>query len=207
MEQRVNIADLKIERFADKTVAAFNASLADADSILGLGSVAAQSTATAAALIIKSIRKTASDAVELKEAEANLDKAREYFIHLVDEENKAKLPLEKRLAQNADDAEIEAGYRTACAIIGDLMYSTIDVLNVLDSISELLCPCTAYLCASAVFYAKTAMESIRLLQAEYSVHMNEPVYARTTRREPEIAIENSAELCAKLIAKFEGMIK
>lgn len=207
MEQKVNISDLKMDFFADKTVKAYNAALADAGSILGLGSVAAESSATAAALILKAIGKSASDAPEVKLAQERIGKLREYFIHLIDEENKAKAPLEKRLAAKADEAEIEGGYRTACAIIGDLMYSTIGIINELNTISDMICPCAAYLCSAAVFHARTAMESVRLLQAEYSVHMNEPVYARTTRREPEMAIEEASELFNGLIAKLEGMIK
>ena len=45
------------------------------------------------------------------------------------------------------------------------------------------------------------------MKAYYSTKMNEEVFARTTRREPELAIEGSEELMNGLIAKFEAMIK
>ena len=51
------------------------------------------------------------------------------------------------------------------------------------------------------------MDTVRIQKAVYSTKMNEPVFARTTRREPEMAIENNAGLFNGLIAKFEGMIK
>ena len=46
--------------------------------------------------------------------------------------------------------------------------------------------------------------TVRIQKAVYSRKMNEPVFAHTTKREPEIAIENNAELFDRLIKKFES---
>ena len=46
------------------------------------------------------------------------------------------------------------------------------------------------------------MDAVRIQKAVYSKKMNEPVFAHTTKREPEIAIENNAELFDRLIKKF-----
>ena len=48
------------------------------------------------------------------------------------------------------------------------------------------------------------MDAVRIQKAVYSKKMNEPVFAHTTKREPEIAIENNAELFDRLIKKFES---
>ena len=207
MAEKINIADLKVEFFADKTVKKISQSIADPESKLGLGSLAAESAAESAALVLRAVRMTASDDAAMKKAETDLETLRGYFIHLLDEENKAKLPLEKRLEASAAENEIEAGYRTACMIPDEVLYSTISLIDVIDGISDKLCPCTAYLCAAAINYAKLAMNTVRLLLAEYSTKMIEEVYAHTTRREPEIAIEGIAGKADGLIEKFEAMIK
>ena len=51
---------------------------------------------------------------------------------------------------------------------------------------------------------KCGMDAVRIQKAVYSRKMNEPVFAHTTKREPEIAIENNAELFDRLIKKFES---
>ena len=48
------------------------------------------------------------------------------------------------------------------------------------------------------------MDAVRIQKAVYAGKMNEPVFAHTTKREPEIAIENNAELFDRLIKKFES---
>ena len=48
------------------------------------------------------------------------------------------------------------------------------------------------------------MDAVRIQKAVYSRKMNEPVFAHTTKREPEIATENNAELFDRLIKKFES---
>ena len=126
---------------------------------------------------------------------------------LLDEENKAKKPLDKRLAANAGDSEIEAAYRTACCIIDEVFYMSIRTVETLNSVADKICPCAAHFASAAVHFAKCAMDTVRIQKAVYSTKMNEPVFARTTRREPEMAIENNAGLFNGLIAKFEGMIK
>ena len=207
MPEKINIADLKVELFAEKTVKAYTKALADADTVLGLGSAAAEAAANSAALALLAVNKTESDDADMITAAKDLETLRTYFLHLIDEENKAKLPLEKRLASNAPAAEIEAGYRTACAIVDEVLFAVIKVLEVLDNIKDKLCPCTGSVAAGSVFFAKTAMDCVRLQLAMYSTKLNEEVYARTTRREPEIAIEQNTALINGLLEKFEGMIK
>lgn len=207
MAQKIDISDLKVEFFADKTVKNFTLSVADPESKFGLGNMAAEAAANAAALALRAVRKTASEDEAMKKAEGDLETLRNYFVHLLDEENKARLPLEKRLNSGAPAHEIEGGYRTACIIVDEILYSAIRLIEVIGSVSDKVCPCTAELCAAAVYYAKLAMECTRLQLAVYSTKMSEEVYARTTRREPEIAIEGISELANGLIKKFEEMIK
>ena len=207
MAQKIDISDLKVEFFADKTVKNFTLSVADPASKFGLGNMAAEAAANAAALALRAVRKTASEDEAMKKAEGDIETLRNYFVHLLDEENKARLPLEKRLDSGAPAHEIEGGYRTACIIVDEVLYSAIRLVETLNGIADKVCPCTAELCSASVYFAKVAMECTRLQLAVYSTKMNEEVYARTTRREPEIAIEGISELANGLIKKFEDMIK
>lgn len=207
MAQKIDISDLKTEFYADKTLKNFTLAVADPESKFSLGNVAADAAATAAALALRAVRKTASEDEAMKKAEGDLETLRGYFVHLIDEENKARIPLEKRLASGAPAHEIEGGYRTACIIVDEVLYSAARLIEVIGTVADKVCPCTAELCAAAVFYAKHAMECTRLQLAAYSTKMSEEVYARTTRREPEIAIEGISELANGLIKKFEEMIK
>ncbi len=207
MAQTVNISDIKIDCFADKTVKHYTEAIADPAAKLGLGNVAASTAAESAALALRAVRKTASEDAAMQKAEADLEKLRAYFVHLLDEESKARLPLEKRLREKAPENEIEAGYRTACMILDEILYTAISLVELINSIADKVCPCTAHLCSAAVFSAKNAMELARLQLADYSTKMIEEVYARTTRREPEIAIEGISKLENELIANLEAKIK
>ncbi len=207
MAEKINIEDLMLETYADKSLKAYSELVAKPDSLFGLGSAAAEAAANAAAMALKAVRLSGSDAPEAVHAEKELETLRTYFLHLLDEENKAKKPLDKRLAANAGDSEIEAAYRTACCIIDEVFYMSVRTVETLGSVADKICPCAAHFASAAVHFAKCAMDSVRIQKAVYSTKMNEPVFARTTRREPEIAIESNAELFDGLIAKFEGMIK
>ena len=206
MAERINISDLKFETYADKSLKTFSKMIAEPDNKFGIGSLAAEAAANCAALALRAINKTGTEDAELQAAAKDIETMRGYFVHLIDEENKAKAPLEKRLANNGSEEEIEGGVRTACAIVDDILYAVMDVVKLLDSVSDKLCPCTAHTAAAAVFFARTAMDTVRVQLAMYSGMMNEAVYARTTRREPEIAIEGFAPTMDALLKKLEAMI-
>ena len=207
MAEKIDIADLKQTSFSDKNAKLFTEALADPESKLGLGSTAAYSAAVAAALMLRAVRCCAPDDPALKKAEADIDKLRTYFVHLIDEENKAKLPLEKRVGKaDVPENELEAAYRTACIIDDEILYSTITLIEVFAAVSDKLCSCMAAQCSAALFYAKTAMESVRLQLAVYASKMKDEVTAHTTRREPEIAIAGVEEKISSLIKSFEAKI-
>lgn len=207
MAEKINIEDLKIETYADKSVKVYNELIAKPDSLFDLGSAAAETAASAAAMALKAVRLSASGTPEAAHAGKELETLRTYFLHLLDEENKARKPLDKRLAANSDDNELEAAYRTACCIIDEVFYMSIRTVETLNAVADEICPCAAHFASAAVHFARCAMDTVRIQKAVYSTKMNEEVFARTTRREPEIAIESSSELFNGLIAKFEGMIK
>ncbi len=119
----------------------------------------------------------------------------------------ASMALEKLLKQeNADDTELEAAYRTACCIIDEIFYMSIRIVETLEPIADKLAPAGAPFASAAVHFARCGMDSVRILKAVYSTKMNEPVFAHTTKREPEIAIENNKELFDGLIARLESEI-
>lgn len=207
MAERVNISDLKFESYSDKPLKVFSEMIADPDNKLGLGSMAAEAAGNAAALALFAVRKTASEDADMVKAEKDLETMRAYFVHLIDEENKAKAPLEKRLKNNAPEDEVEAGVRTACAIVDEVIYSTINVIEILNAVSDKICPCVSHIAAASLFAARNAMDTARVQLAWRSTQMMEEVYARTTRREPEIATEGINPTIEKLLNKFEANIK
>lgn len=207
MAERIDISELKQVSFSDKGAKLFTEALGDPATKLGLGSAGAYSAAMGAALALRAVRCCPSDDPAMQSAEADLRKLREYFVFLIDEENKAKLPLEKRLNTDAPKEEIEAGYRTACMIQSEILYTCIRMVDVIESVSDKVCSCSAYLCAASLIYTKTALDSARLMLAKNAAGMTDEVSAHTTRREPEIAIEGVSDKLNGLIAKFEAAIK
>lgn len=208
MAEKINIDDLMLESYSDKTLKNYSLMMADASDIFGLGSAAAGSSMCAAALALRAVRLSASEDADMLHAEKDLDKLRDYFVHLIDEENKAKKPLEKKLKKGEqDDAELEAAYRTACCIIDEVFYMSVRVVETLEPVADKISPEAAHFASAAIHFVKCSMDTVRIQKAVYSTKMNEPVFAHTTLREPEIAIENNAELFSSLIAKFEAKIK
>ena len=72
MAEKINIEDLMLETYADKSVKAYNDLIAKPDSLFGLGSAAAEAAASAAALALKAVRLSGSDAPEAAHAEKEL---------------------------------------------------------------------------------------------------------------------------------------
>ena len=208
MAEKINIGDLVVESYADKTLKAYSGMMADPKNVFGLGSAAAGSSMCAASAALRALRITASEDADMLHAEQDMEKLRVYFLHLIDEENKAKKPLEKLLAQESpDEAELEAAYRTACCIIDEVFYMSIRVAETLEPVADKLSAEAVPFASAAVHFAMCGMDCVRIQKAVYSTKMNEPVFAHTTRREPEIAIENNRELFDSLIKKLEAKIK
>ncbi len=208
MAEKINIGDLMVESYSDKILKDYSAMIADPKSVFGLGSAAAGSSMCAASMALRALRLTVSEDADVLHAEQDTEKLRVYFLHLIDEENKAKKPLEKLLAQeNPDEAELEAAYRTACCIIDEVFYMSIRLVEVLAPVAAKLSAEAAPFASAAVHFAKCAMDAVRIQKAVYSTKMNEPVFAHTTKREPEIAIENNKELFDGLVSELEAMIK
>ena len=207
MQDKIDISELRQITFSDKSAKALTEALADPKSKLGVGSIAALSSAEAAALMLRAVRCCPSDDPAMIKADADLEKLRTYFVHLIDEENKAKLPLEKRLGRDdVPEIELEAAYKTACIIVTEVLYSTITLIEVSDGIADKICDCCAASSAAALFLARSALEDCRLLLAGYASKMKDEVTAHTTRREPELAIDGISDKLNALIKKLEAKI-
>ena len=155
MAEKINIEDLMVESYSDKTLKSYSGMIADPKSVFGLGSAAATSSMCAASMALRALRMTASEDADMLHAEQDMEKLRVYFLHLVDEENKAKKPLEKLLKkENADDTELEAAYRTACCIIDEIFYMSIRIVETLEPVADKICPCAAHFASAAVHFAK-----------------------------------------------------
>lgn len=207
MAEKIDVTRLKAVLFSEKPVSVCNKALSEKDAEYGLGSAAAEAAANATALALLAVNCSDLSDPALAKAAADLETLRTYFLRLIDEEVKCKEPLEKRLGSGAPAAEIEGGYRTACVIIDEVLYSSVMMLEQLDRVADKISPEGAPAAAAAVYYVKTAMHSVRLLKAYYSTKMNEEVFARTTRREPELAIEQNEAFLNGLAEKFEALLR
>ena len=163
MAEKINIEDLMVESYSDKTLKSYSGMIADPKSVFGLGSAAATSSMCAASMALRALRMTASEDADMLHAEQDMEKLRVYFLHLIDEENKAKKPLEKLLKkENADDTELEAAYRTACCIIDEIFYMSIRIVETLEPVADKICPCAAHFASAAVHFAKCGMDAVRI---------------------------------------------
>lgn len=209
MAQKINIADLMVETYSDKKLKALSDMIVDAQDVFGLGSAAALAAMASASLGERAVHISGVNDDDMRRAEKDFETLRTYFVHLVDEENKAKKPLEKML-KNPDtpENELDAGYRTACSVIDEVFYMSIRVVaETLAPMADKITADAAPFASAAVHCAECAMDIVRIQKAFYASKMPEPVFARTTLREPEIAIESNAELFNSLIKKFEDKIK
>ena len=87
------------ESYSDKTLKAYSVMMADPKDVFGLGSAAAGSSMCAASMALRAIRVTASEDADMLHAEQDMEKLRVYFLHLIDEENKAKSRLKSCLSR------------------------------------------------------------------------------------------------------------
>ena len=158
-------------------------------------------------MALRAIRLTGTEDEALKKAETDCETLRDYFVKIIDEDTKARKPLEKRLAAGASEKEIESGYLTACIMIDELMYSSIQMMELLDRVADKIAPTAAVYAAAAVRYARTAMDSVRLVHAVYGARIVDEVSSHTVIREPEIAMDGNAEFADTLMKKFESIIK
>lgn len=206
MAEKIDVTRLKAVLFSEKPVSVCNKALSDPAAEYGIGSAAAEATANATAMALLAVNSSDLSDPAVAKAAGDLETLRTYFLRLIDEEVKCKEPLEKRLAEGAPAAEIEGGYRTACVIIDEVLYSGVMMLEQLDRVADKISAEGAPAAAASVYFVKTAMQSVRLLKGYYSTKMNEEVFARTTRREPELAIEENEAFLNGLIEKFEAKI-
>jgi len=213
MAEKISIGDIKstlnekMTPFVKSTVEDYAAELSSAQSKLGAGSTSALVGALAASSALYALNKTGFEDAELKATADKLEELKKYFLFMIDEEIKARMPLDKRLADgDAPAHELDAAWRTACCIVSEQLYTLAKLVELIGRVADRLCPCAAADAAIAVIYAKTAMESARVQLKAISAHIIDPVYSRTTLREPEICIEENAKLFADVLARLEGRI-
>ena len=61
MAEKINIEDLMVESYSDKTLKSYSGMIADPKSVFGLGSAAATSSMCAASMALRALRMTASE--------------------------------------------------------------------------------------------------------------------------------------------------
>lgn len=199
---------LIIDIYKNKNPEELTKLLADTESRLEIGSAAALTAATAAALFSRACAITAQDIkndARLDYILRNSEIIRNYMVYLIDEDVKSRNPLRK--AQKEGSAqEIEAARQPAVCIAGE-------IINMMGQCLELMLELSAKCPEEAMHYlgeaAHLAMGAIRSCRV-YIINMadkcSDETYRFVTRRENEMSLEKYGKICDELIMKVEDCI-
>lgn len=204
MNRAVDVNSLDIELYTDKTVKQFSELIADPEGKLWLSNSSAEVAAMAMSLAVRAIRKTKSEDADVKQAERFIDVMRKFFLKTVDQDLQSRAEWDKEAAAGASRAAMEGGVFAACSEIDEILYGMIKALDMLDGISAKLTPESCADAAAAVLFGKSAMEAVKLQRYYYASLITGDVNVLAMRREPEIAIENTAE---RYDALYDRLVK
>ena len=199
---------LKIEIFRMKNAEDFTLALADPDSRAETGSGAAMAAAVSAALLHRAAALALKSDPGHERAdylERNTEIIRKYMVHLIDEDVKARGPLNRALKEGGE-REIEAARQPAVAICGE-------VINMMNQSLELARELTGFCPKAAMHYvgesvelAMAAVKSARLYIVDLSDYCSDDTYRFVIRRENEITLEQCRKNAEAVLAAVEKAI-
>lgn len=199
---------LKIEIFKKKNAEDFTAALADPKCRMETGSGAAMTAAVSAALLHRAAALTAEAFPGHERAdylERNTEILRKYMVHLIDEDVKARGPLNRALKEGGE-REIEAARQPAVAICGEI----VNMMNQSIALAEelvSLCPKSAvHYVGESVELALAAVKAARLYIVDLSDYCSDETYRFIIRRENEITLEQCQKTAEAVLKKVEQAI-
>lgn len=197
-----------IEVYKTKTPEEFTKILSETDSRLEIGSAAALTAASAAALLRRAAALTAAEAADNTRVDyilRNSETLRSYMVHLIDEDVKSRGPL-SRAEKEGNARKIEASLQTAACISAEIVNMMGQCLELAAELLE-LCPAEAkqYIGQSA----ELAMAAVRACMI-YIVGMgdksSDDTYRYVTRRENEITLAHCSDVYDGIIEKVKAAI-
>ena len=199
---------LNIEIFRMKNAEEFTCSLADPKSRMETGSGAAMTAAISASLLHRASALAAEACPENERADylvRNTEIIRKYMVHLIDEDVKARGPLNRALREGGE-REIEAARQPAVAICGE-------IVNMMNQSIALAGELTAFCPKEAMHYvgesvelALAAVKSARLYIVDLSDYCSDDTYRFVIRRENEMTLEQCTRTAEAVLAVVEKAI-
>ena len=193
-----------IDIWKKKNAEEFTKSLADPESRLEIGSAAAMTAASAAALALRA----ASFCEQNERSEylkRNLEIIRSYMVHLIDEDVKSRGPLRQALKEG-EAYKIEAALEPAVCIAAEIVNM---MLQLMDFLSELAEKCPAeklHYLGEAAQLAMASAESCRIYIVSMADRSSDDTYRFVTRRENELTFEQLHRLLENVTKKVEAAI-
>ena len=199
---------LKIEIFRMKNAEEFTLALSDPKSRMETGSGSAMTAAVSCALLHRAAAVAAEADPENERADylsRNTEIIRKYMVHLIDEDVKARGPL-NRAFREGGNREIDAARQPAVAICGE-------IINMMNQSIEFAKELTGFCPKEAMHYvgesvelALAAVKSARMFIVDLSDYCADDTYRFVIRRENEIALEQCEKNAEAVRAAVEKAI-
>lgn len=207
MQKAIDVSSMNIQLYSDKSVKEFTELVSQPDSRMWLSNASAETAATAAALAVKALRKSGVEDAGMKEAEHFIEVLRKFFLKTIDQELQSRAEWDNEVEQHERRAYIEGAVFAACSEIDEILYGMIKLIDMLNGVSDKLTPSACADAAAAVNLGRSAMEGVKLQRYYYSTLISGDVNVLAMRREPELAIEESAARFDALYKKLQDKIK
>lgn len=198
-----------IDIYRLKTAEQLTKAFAEKDSKLEAGSAAALSAANACSLAHRAAlitQESVKDNERLDYIERNLEIVRNYMVFLIDEDVKSRGPI-KRARKEGTQQEIDACIQPATCISAEIVNMMGQCLGFMDELAD-ICPRDAlHYLGEAAELAMSAIKSCRMYILNMVRESTDDTYCYVTRRENEIAMQESSAVYASVTAKAEAALE
>ena len=182
---------ITIEIFRKKQPEELTQSFADPDSRCDVGSAAALTAASAAALLARAAAKTPSDgdaAERVSYIARNAEILRGYMVHLIDEDVKSRGPL-RRAIKEGGALEIEAACQPATVIAAEIVNMMGKLLELAAELKAMAPAEARYLLLAAADLAMGAAQASVRYILDMGGRSTDDTYRYVLRRENEMTLE------------------
>lgn len=192
-----------IDIFRLKTADQLSKAFAEQGSKLEAGSAAAVSASHACALAHRAAlmaQEEIKNNERLDYMERNLEIVRNYMVFLIDEDVKSRGPIHKAM-KIGTEREIEACIQPATCIPAEIINMMGQCLGFMDELCVLCPKDTLHYLAEAAELAMSAIRGCRIYILNMLRRSTDETYIYVTKRENEIALEESEKLYSSILAK------
>lgn len=192
-----------IEIYKTKAVGELTKLIADPHGKLDTGSAAAVQAAVAAALMCRAAAVTAKtgDGERLDYILRNAEKIREYMVHLIDEDVKARAPMKKHIADGADARTIEASRQVAVSITNEIVNMMGNCFDLMRELADIAADEAKRFIEEAAETALAAMKCAISYTRYVAEQSRDETYRFVAKRENEISLEQYTAVYNEIIAR------